>query len=170
MRFFQLKRPRSFTNQALMRPLYITIALALVLAIALSVMTVFKVREDRQLSHGRDQLKASIQNDLSMVLRTYEQVSLPRADVAGTLLPTMRQHLYSAYSLNNVLTDVYGAQHSILGNEFYTQISGAMDEIDRDISSGRIIDYASTALNGYMTEMQSVLATEFGAGAQTALT
>lgn len=162
MRFFHLKRPRSLQNRSRQYPIYGAVGLILALCIALGVMTFLKVREDRQVNFAHAQITSGIQSELTMVLRTYDQMSLPRADIAGDLLPTMGKHLYSAYALNTVLTDVYGKSQSILGNEFYNQITSAIDEIDSDISMGKIVDVKQSALSGCMVQMQGVLAARFG--------
>lgn len=164
MRVFQLKRSRNLANRSRFYPLYALAALSLTLAIALGVVGVLKARDSRVLSANREQLRSGIESDLTMVLRTYEQVSLPRADVAGELLPTMRMHLYSAYSLNNILTDTYGANSSVLDYELYNQLNAAMDEVDRQINAGQIVDYKSATLTSYIGEMQGVMAQAFGTG------
>ncbi len=169
MRFFQLKRPRSLQNKSRLYPTYGLVALVLVLAIALTVIGIQKSREGRMLISAREQLKSSIQSDLTMVMRTYDQLNLPKADISGTLLPVIRQHLYSAYAMNTVLADVYGNEHSILDNGFYTQIMSAVDEMDSQIGRGIIVDVTTSALSGCITEMRNNLANSEGMIPQTAL-
>lgn len=162
MRFFHLKRPRSPQNRSRLYPMYGLVGLILALSIALGVMTFLRVRDNRQLNFTHEQLRASIQSDLTMVLRTYDEMSLPNAKIATLLLPTMRKHLYSAYTMNNVLIDAYGVSQSILGNDFYTQVTDAIDDVDRKISQGQIVDVTKIELGSCMAQMQNVLAAHFG--------
>ena len=74
----------------------------------------------------------------------------------------MREHLYTAYAMNNVLTSVYGKDDSIMDNEFFSQISAAFDEIERQINMGQIVDIPASDLTSCMVKMQDDLARTFG--------
>lgn len=162
MRFFHLKRPRNYQSKSMRYPLYAMALLSLVLAVALAVTLIMKNDDTRMANLGREQLKSSIQSDLTMVLRTYDQLNLPRADIQGELLPDIREHLYTAYAMNNVLSSVYGKGESILDNEFYTQITLAVDEIERQINMGQIVDIPASSLTSCMLKMKDELARAFG--------
>lgn len=157
-----MSRSRNYLSKARRYPVYGLTVLSCVLAVALCVAVVFGYRSDQKAELSRSHLRTSIQSDLTMVLRTYDQLYLPRADMKGTLLPDMREHLYSAYAMNNILTSVYGARESILDNGFYTQITGAIDTIERQIDMGSVVDVQSSDLSGCMVDIEEKLVSIFG--------
>ncbi|MDL2206276.1 hypothetical protein LJC33_05125 [Eubacteriales bacterium OttesenSCG-928-N13] len=161
---FRLKHSRRPGNRVRLNPVYVLCALVLALAIALTVVSVMKARSDRLVYDSREELRTGIQNDLTMIMRTYDQFTLPRVDVAGSLLPTIRTHLYSAYSLNNVLIDVYGMDASIVSHEFYTTVSNAIDQTNREIEAGQRVDFTENPMTACMAEMELLLVNSFGEG------
>ncbi len=162
MKFFRLSRPRNRRHPSRRYPLYAAAGAFAALAIALLVVGILRGRDASMLSENRAQLSSRIQSDLNMVLRAYDEMSLPKADISGSVLPTMRMHLYAADALNDVMTDIYGEDYSVIDSDFYHQITQTIDEIDKSISLGLTTDSATDQLGAYMLQMEGVLASRYG--------
>ncbi|MBR2571111.1 MAG: hypothetical protein IKE30_03145 [Clostridia bacterium] len=143
-------------------PLYACAALIVALAVALAAVCVLKARDARLLRFNREMLIDRIETDLNQTLRSYDKMALPNADVAGDILPDMRQHLYAADALNEVLVEVYGESWSVLDHDDYREIESVMDEVEKQISFGQKPEQARARLAAYMMVMQGRLTARFG--------
>lgn len=161
MRFFRLKRPRATAHRSNLYPVYAVIAVFVALAIALSVVSVMLTNRAKRLETGYNTLVAHIQTDLNMALRTFEQSSLPKADLAGTIVPGMRMYLYSADSFNEVLTDQFGQGASVLDENLYQQINLALDDIEKLVNVGQSTDDALSQLSAYMATLKTNMESKF---------
>lgn len=159
MRFFRLKRPRATAHRSNLYPVYAVVAVITALALALGVVSVLLVRRAQSLETGYDALTGHIQADLNLALRKFGEASLPKADLAGEIVPTMRMYLYSADSFNEVLTDQYG--ESVLDEDLYQQITLALDDIERRVNAGQSTDSVLSQLGQYMATLETNLASKF---------
>lgn len=158
MKLLRSKGPRYMkTNPAAMTKVYVIAGLAFVVCVALGVMSYLTVRNGQQANQARLQLRSGIETDLTQVVRTFEEISAPRADVQGTLLPKMRTHLYSAYAFNRVLTDAFGQGETVLDNQLYRDMEGAMDAMDKLIDQGQGITAAQGTLEEYVQQVRVIL-------------
>jgi hypothetical protein len=161
MRFFRLKRPRAKAHRSNLYPVYAAIALFAVLAIALGVVSGLMVSRAKRLETGYNALINHIQTDLNMALRKFDDASLPKADLAGDIVPEMRMYLYSADSFNDVLTQQYGGDASVLDDALYQQITLALNDIERLVRTGQSTDEALLQLGQYMATLQTTLSDKF---------
>ena len=103
----------------------------------------------------------SIQTDLNMALRTFDQASLPSVDLAGEVVPGMRQYLYAANSFNEVLVSQYGQSASIVDENLYRQINLALDDIEKLVVKGQSTDNALSQLGQYMATLKTTMEEKF---------
>ncbi len=164
MSSLQLKRARSAQNPQLRRRLILVAAVIGALAVALGITLYVLIQNNQRLSQGRAQIESGILSDLTMIVRTYDAMKEPKADIAGQVLPEISKHIYSAYSQDNVLMDLHGKGASILGNELYTKINGAIETMERQIKADRIIDATSNELTQYVAQIQRILEARMGQG------
>ena len=68
-------------------------------------------------ARSSDQVLLSItqelQSELVFALRSYNGIYSTGADVDGSILPTVRQHLNTATALNNILSNGFGSAYSV---------------------------------------------------------
>lgn len=160
---FQLKRKRAYH----IKPVSIQALVAMVLILGLGVwLTVAQVHLNRaqdQLNQNREQLAERIQGDLNMVLKSYDELDRRNVDVQGDILPALRQHLYTAYALDNILIDSYGQNYSVLSSELYQNIENSLAGFDRLLANGQDIESAQADLSVYMVEVATLMEQRFGA-------
>lgn len=161
MRFFRLKRPRATAHRSNLYLVYAVISLIAALVIALSVVSFLLTQRAKRLETGYNLLAGHIQTDLNMALRTFDQASLPKADLSGEVLPGMRMYLYAADSANEVLTDQYGQGSAVLDENLYQQISLALDDIDKLVKKGQSTDNALSQLSQYMATLKTNMEAKF---------
>jgi hypothetical protein len=161
MRFFRLKRPRAKAHRSNLYPVYAVIAVFVALALALGVVSLMLTQRAKRLESGYNLLAGHIQTDLNMALRTFEQASLPKADLAGDIVPGMRMYLYAADSFNEVLVDQYGSGASVLDESLYQQINLALDDIEKLVKVGQSTDDALLQLNQYMATLKTNMEAKF---------
>jgi len=161
MRFFRLKRPRATAHRSTMYPVYAVIAVIVALVIALSVVSILLAQRSKRLEAGYNMMTGHIQTDLNMALRTFDQASLPSADLAGEVVPGMRQYLYAANSFNEVLVSQYGQGASIMDDNLYRQINLALDDIVKLVGKGQSTDDALSQLSQYMATLRATMEEKF---------
>ncbi len=161
MRFFRLKRPRATAHRSNLYPVYAIIALIAALAIALTVVSVLLSQRAKRLEAGRDALAAHVQTDLNMALRTFDEASLPKADLAGEVVPGMRMYLYAAETANEVLVEQYGPGASLLDENLHQQINLALDDIEKQVAKGQSTDGALQQLGQYMATLKTDMEAKF---------
>ena len=161
MRFFRLKRPRATAHRSNLYPVYAVIALIAALAIALAVVSVLLSQRAKRLEAGYNALAGHVQTDLNMALRTFDEASLPKVDLAGEVVPGMRMYLYAADTANEVLVDQYGQGASLLDENLYQQITLALDDIEKRVAKGQSTDSALTQLGQYMATLKTNMESKF---------
>jgi hypothetical protein len=144
-----------------MYPVYAVISLLAVLVIALAVVSVLLTQRAKRLETGYNALAGHIQTDLNMALRTFDQASLPKANLAGEVVPGMRMYLYAADTTNEVLIDQFGKGAAVLDEDLYQQISLALDDIEKLVNVGQSTDNALTQLGQYMATLKTNLESKF---------
>lgn len=161
MGFFKLKKTRSRVHHTQRYPQYAAVALLVLLAGALIVVSVLRGRAQGQLALGRQQLATQIQSNLGQATRAFERMSLPGADVQGDILPEMKLRLFAAGELNEVMIETYGPQSSMIDQDIFGQIDLAIAQITRNIAEGTSPRLAQDTLSSYMAQMEADLNARF---------
>ncbi len=120
-------------------------------------------RMNEQLLETREMMASSIQSDMSRALDSYGGINRKSADLQGDILPTMRQHMYAANSMNKVLTETYGEEYSMIDKELYDSFQAIMEEFDKRLSAGQSTESAKEQLIACMNGMTAELGNRFGA-------
>ena len=154
----KLRGSRALRNPGDKRRAMIIAITAGVLLIALVITVIFLVRSDRKIDQNRTQIEETILDNMTMMLRTYERFSEPKPDITGSILPEMNKYLYTAYTQDNILSQQYGADASLMGNELYTHIEEAILAIERNVKADRIIDEKNNELQPYMDQIKGIVA------------
>lgn len=129
------------------------------------VVTAFsgKGRLDNRLTETREMMAASIQSDLSKAISSYESIGRTTADLGDEILPEIEQHMYSANSMNRVLTETFGEEYSMLDAEQYDSFRTIMSEFEQLLTTGQSTESAQEHLTACMTSLKINLANRFTA-------
>ena len=133
--------------------------------ILLVVMLLFafsgKSRLQKQLDTSLEMMAASVQSDVYNALTVYRTIDHKSADVEGDILPTMKRHMYSAYSMNRVLKETFGDEYSLIDDEAYNEFESVMREFDRVLSAGQSTKAAKESLVPCMNGFQNMILNRF---------
>ncbi len=163
MVIFKRNRKRNYQNPAEKYALY---GLAGVFTLMLVMMIVGfsgRSRLSGLLMETREMMAASIQSDMNKVLQSYDSIDRKSADLGGDILPTMRQHMYAANSMNKVLTETFGEEYSMIDPALYERFQGIMEEFDQLMAAGQSTAAAKESLTTCMTDIEVALGNRFGA-------
>lgn len=158
---FRRSRTRSFEHQG---EKYLLIALAgsfILLVVMLLFAFSGKSRLQAQMDESLEMMAASVQSDVYNALNSYRTIDHKSADVEGDILPTMKRHMYSAHSMNRVLTETFGEEYSLIDEESYNEFESVMREFDRVLSAGQSTKAAKELLVPCMNKFQNMLLNRF---------
>ncbi len=158
---FRRSRTRSFEQQG---EKYLLIALAgtfILLVIMLLFAASGRNRLQAQLDETREMMAASVQSDMYAAISSYLTIDRRSADIEGDILPTMKNHMYSARSMNRVLSETFGEKYSLIDEKDYSQFLSVMAEFDRLLASGQSTDPAKELLVPCMNIFQNTLLNRF---------
>ena len=115
---------------------------------------------------GTDTMKRNgyiVVSDMSEALDSYAGIDRKSANLADDILPTMRRHMYTAYEMNKVLVETFGAEYSMLDTEQYESFEAIMKRFDQLLAAGQSTDPAKETLAVCMEDIKSSLAGRFTA-------
>lgn len=114
-----------------------------------------------QLDEAREMMAASISTDMRQALGSYENIDRKSADLQNDILPTMQQHMHSAYTMNRVLTETFGEEYSMIDAELYESFESIMKHFDNLLAAGQSTDPAKEELVACMDGMKTALNNRF---------
>ena len=157
------KRTRKRSYQHPWRQYFIYgVASAFVLMLALTIGAfASRGRMAARLEEAQEMMAAYIQRDMNEVLDSYVAIDRKSADLAGDILPTMKKHMYSANSMNRVLTETFGDRYSMIDDEQYESFESIMDEFDNLLATGQSTSPAKDRLVTCMDSIKLTLANRF---------
>ena len=161
MLIFKRKRTRNYHHP---RERYVTYAVAggcLLVVGILVFLLVGRMNSERTMRIAREEMAAAIQSNVNSAIRIYDSVDKQSSEIPN-LLPIMKQHLYTAETVNRVMVSAFGTQYSVYGSIEYAAFDDAASEIDRLVSAGQSTERASEGLYAYMTDMEKMLMARFG--------
>lgn len=160
---FKRTKRRNYQNP---REKYIAFSLAGAFALLLILTLVGFTGQSRlraRLAETQDILAAAIQSDLNDALDSYAGIDRKSANLSGDILPTMRRHMYSAYEMDKILVETFGAEYSMLDAERYASFEAIMNRFDQLIAAGQSPDPAKETLAACMNDLKNSLAGRFTA-------
>ena len=102
-------------------------------------------------------------------LRSYNGIYSTGADVDGSILPTVRQHLNTATALNNILTNGFGSAYSVFTQDLYNRLEHFYSEYELARSANRSTDTAMELLDSCMRDIENIVLTRFEADGRVIL-
>ena len=158
---FKRTKKRSYRNPLKRRLLFCVVGLfAVMLTLTLSAFA-SRSRMAAHLTETREIMAACIQSDMSKALSCFETIDRKSADLSGEVLPTLRLHMYSANSMNHLLTETFGEKYSVIDDEQYDVFQSIMDQFDQLLAAGQSTDPAKDELTACMTAFQKALVSRF---------
>ena len=143
----------------------ISSALLITIAILDSQLEAAALRSDQVLLS----ITQELQSELVFALRSYNGIYSTGADVDGSILPTVRQHLNTATALNNILTNGFGGAYSVFTQDLYNRLEHFYSEYELARSANRSTDTAMELLDSCMRDIENIVLTRFEADGRVIL-
>lgn len=156
------KQKRDLKNRQLPWQAWVALAACLGIIVWLIVAQVGKTQANHLLAQTREQIAVRIQGDMSLALNSFDELEQKNATGQAQALSTVRQHMYTAYILNGILTETYGDEYSLIDNENYYQMESALDEYAKQLALGHSGSEVKSSLAGHMNQIASTLNSRFG--------
>lgn len=163
MVFFKRRPKRNYAVSPKKTGLALQLAAAALLILVAVFGLVGRSNAQRRLEKTRDALAASIQDNMNQVLNQYDGMARKNnTAIAEDVLPGMQQHMYTARTLNDLLTHSFGEKYSVLSSELYTSFEEAVAAYAKQISMGQSTSEAAEQMNRCMSGIETALNDRFG--------
>lgn len=147
------KKPFNDREQLL---LLAKIAFSLVLAIYLITVSVHRVTLKRDYIEARNQTATCIEDQITHFLRTYNNITLPGANVEGVLLPDLNTYFYAMQELDDTMIYAYGSAYSFVPASLRSNIKMALSAYEQAFRNGKTTDSAYSALTTCIHTLETV--------------
>ena len=162
MVIFKRRHKRSYTFLPQKKRFCIALAaFALVFAVALFGL-ISRSNALNRLEQTRDALAGAIQDNMNQVLNSFESMSRKsNSDIVEEVLPSMEQYMYTASTLNAVLTDSFGEKYSVLSHDLYADFEAVVQEYANQIAMGQSTSAAAENMTTCMNDIEQTLTDRF---------
>lgn len=133
--------------------------LALVILLCISIAS--RAHIQSEYAAAREEVGQSVYTELYMLCQTFDQVSVPGADVQDGIIPDMREHYLAAQTLNTVLGSAFGSRYVVLSEEQLASLDGAFTAYDTAFSTGKSTDEAQSAMQSCVDMVRAILNEKF---------
>lgn len=110
---------------------------------------------------ARSQLGEAVYQNLFLMLRRGEELTLPGADVQGQVLPAMEEYFAVASALDASLQESYGARYAVLSTENREALQSAFGAYQAALKGGLSTDGALAQMTAALEQTQATLAERF---------
>ena len=145
---------------------YLALGIAGMFALLLVFMlTAFSGRNrlDHQLGETREMLAASIQSNMTIVLRNSENLSRKSPALVQEALPAIRRHMYAANEMNAILVESFGEDYSMIDQAQYESFESIINRYDQLLATGQSTSQAAEQLTECMEQFRIALSNRFTA-------
>ena len=133
----------------------------LALVILLCICIVSRAHIQSEYADAREEVGQSVYTELYMLCQTFDQVSVPGADVQDGIIPDMREHYLAAQTLNTVLGSAFGSRCAVLTEEELSALDSAFSAYDAAFRTGKSTDDAQAAMQSCVDMVRVILNEKF---------
>lgn len=133
----------------------------LALVILLCICVASRAHIQSEYAGAREEVGQSVYTELYMLCQTFDQVSVPGADVQDGIIPDMREHYLAAQTLNTVLGSAFGQRYEVLSAEQLAALDGAFEAYDAAFRTGKSTDEAQSAMQSCVDMVRAILNEKF---------
>lgn len=146
-------------------------AALLIAGLILAVMVVLlcitigaRANIQREYSSARDEIGEQLYTQLYMFCQTFDQVTVPGAEVQDVIIPDMDDYFLAAQTLNEALINAFGARYAALSAEDISAVENAFETYDIAFRSGKSTSDAQSSMQNCVERVRSILDTRFNDG------
>lgn len=163
MVFLKRRNKRTYAVPARRTRLYLQLAAVALLVLVALFGLIGRSNALRRLNRTREALAVSIQDNMNQVLNQYDSMARKNnTAIAEDILPGMQQHMYTAYTLNSLLTESFGEKYSVFTAELYSSFEEAVEAYAKQIAMGQSTASAAEQMTRCMSGIETALNDRFG--------
>lgn len=135
------------------------VALLLIVLICIFAVSASNIRNEY--SQARDSIGQRLYNNLYMLIRTYDGITLAGADAEGTIIPTMKNYYLAAGTLDDALSDAFGEHYRLLSATLDSAMKDAFGAFDAAFAQGRDTGDAMSSMSACVQSLEQLLTARF---------
>ena len=132
---------------------------ALIVALCISI----SMRSNMQTQYAkvRSQMGESLYANLTMLVQTFDMVSVPNADVENSVLPQMQSYYIASTTLNDLLSRCFGARYAVLSQADMDALDSAFAAYRKAYQEGAPTDLAQADMKACIASVRELLESRF---------
>lgn len=141
----------------------VVILLVVVLCITISS----RAHIHSEYTNARNEIGEVLYTELYMLCQTFDQVTVPGAEIQDVIIPAMRDCYLSGQSLNTALKNAFGNRYAVLSENDVAQMDAAFEAYDTAFRSGKPTSDAQAAMQAGIDNIRAILLARYPAGILT---
>ena len=136
--------------------------IALLVMLCISVVMRSNIQSDY--TQARNEIGEELYTQLYMLCQTFDQVNVPGQDLENVVIPTMEDYFLAAKTLDDVMSNAFGARYDVLTEENVAALGKAFDAYEAAFRGGKTTEEAQSAMQSCMDMLRTLLQTRFRDG------
>ena len=141
--------------QTMLRTIAIALVAALIIALCISISMYANMHQQNE--SVRNRFGEAVYQNLYMLLRKSDELTLAGADIQGSVLPAMREYYLSACVLDEALGDAYGIRYSVMSSDYVAGLGTSFSDYEAALRGGRSTDQTRDALIAVVRQIEPLL-------------
>jgi hypothetical protein len=141
-----------------------SLALILVLIVALCISIGIRANIQREYTAVRDQTGSALYDNLFILMQTFDSTAVPNIDVRNAILPQMRSYYIASVTLNSLLGQVYGPRYAVLNEADLQSLTSAFTAYEKAYQDNTSTDLARADMQLCMDRIKELLNTRYSQG------
>ena len=143
---------------------YIAVAVLIALIVALCISINMRSNIQGQYTAARNKAGEALYSNLYILMQTFDMTSVPNTDVENAILPQMRDYFIASVTLNNLITQTYGARYTVLTEGDVNDMTAAFTAYEAAYSNNTSTDLAWSNMRACMDRVKELLNTRYSQG------
>ena len=145
----------------------IALGVVILLVVVLCITISSRAHIHREYTNARDEIGEVLYTELYMLCQTFDQVTVPGAEIQDVIIPAMRDCYLSGQSLNTALKNAFGNRYAVLSEDDIAQIDAAFEAYDAAFRSGKPTTDAQAAMQACIDNIRAILLSRYPTGTLT---
>ena len=136
----------------------------IILIAALCITGASKSNIREKYTAARNEIGEQLYTEIYMLCQTFDQVTVPGAEVQDVIIPDMHEYFLSAVTLNEALSLGFGERYAVLTYDVITSLEAAFEAYDDAFRTGQPTDDAQAAMQLCVENLRSLLSSRYPQG------
>ena len=139
-------------------------ALLIALIVALCISINIRSNMQEEYTAARNKAGDALYSNLYILMQTFDMTGVPNTDVENAILPQMRDYFIASVTLNNLITQTYGARYTVLTEGDVNDLTAAFTAYEAAYRNNTPTDLAQSNMRACMERVRELLNTRYSQG------